>query len=75
MTAWLPDGAEMRKRGIVADLLRAPQGIANRWIESLLMQAWKELSNREYAAADRTLTGINRMLSVIPPEKQALPQE
>jgi len=73
LTAWLPDGAEMRKRGIVADLLRVPQGTANRWIESLLMQAWKELSAREYAAADRTLNGIDVLLSVIPPPLRAAP--
>jgi hypothetical protein len=65
MTAWLPDGAEMRKRGIVADLLRHPQGIKNRLVEALLMQAWKELAAREDAAADRTLNLIDATLNVL----------
>lgn len=67
LTAWLPDGETMRREGIVADLLRHPDGWRNQWIESLLVQADQELRSGEYAEGERTLNRVNRWLELLAP--------
>ena len=67
MTAWQPDGAGMRQKGIVADLLRHPDGWKNRQIESLLMRADEELRLGNYIQAEKMLNWINWLMDVIIP--------
>lgn len=62
LTAWLPDGVQMRQRGIVADLIRRPHGLDNRLFEALLRRAGAELFGGEYAQAERTLKLTNFLL-------------
>ena len=65
LTAWVPDGAEMRTLGVVADYLRHPQGPENRLIEAQLMQAWKELAAHDYPSVTRTLKQVNAALDLV----------
>lgn len=65
LTAWLPDGSVMRQRGIVADLLRHPDGLDNRLLESLLIRAEHELFSGDYSAAERTLKWTNWILGIL----------
>lgn len=67
LTAWLPDGAEMRRRGIVADFVRGPGGVDNRLLEGLLGRAQQELFSGDYQAAARTLKWTNRLLDLVGP--------
>jgi len=67
LTAWLPDGVEMRQRAIVADLLRHPHGWENRYLEAELGQAWTEISAGEYASAGRTLNWLDGLLDFFAP--------
>ena len=62
LTAWLPDANAMRKRNIVADLLRHPTALDNRLVENLLDRAQAELLSGNYAAAETTLKGVNLIL-------------
>ena len=64
--AWLPDGADMRQRNIVADLLRHPEGWQNRLAESLLERAHAEWFSADYAGAERTLQWTNWFLNIFP---------
>jgi len=67
MTAWLPDYVSMRKNGIVADLLRHPDGWKNQQIESLLVRADEELRTGNYVQLEKTLDWINWLLDVTIP--------
>ena len=67
LTAWLPNGTVMRQRGIVADLLRHPQGWQNRSLEGLLGLAWEQISAGQYAAARRTLGMVDLGLKLLAP--------
>ena len=64
LTAWLPDGTQMRQRGITADLLRHPQGLGNRYIEAQLKNAWAELAGGNYTETQITLEWINVILNI-----------
>ncbi|MCS6992602.1 MAG: hypothetical protein N2117_07975 [Anaerolineales bacterium] len=55
LSAWLPDISEMRRRGIVADLLRRPREAVNVQIEALLIQADRALRSGEYVRAESFL--------------------
>lgn len=55
LTAWLPDIPEMRRRGIVADLLRRPREAVNRRIEALLIAADQSLRAGDYARTETLL--------------------
>jgi hypothetical protein len=67
LTAWLPDGSVMRQRGIVADILRHPEGWENRLFESLLIHTQRELFSGDYKSAGSTLTWTNWLLNVVTP--------
>ncbi len=67
LTTWLPDGAAMRQRGIVADLLRHPTGWENRYLETQLVQAWTELAKSDYASAGRRLDWVNSLMDILAP--------
>jgi len=62
LTAWLPDGGEMRERGIVADYLRRPRSAGNQVIESLLVEADEALRAGDYPEARSALERANRQL-------------
>jgi hypothetical protein len=62
LTAWLPNGEEMRSRGIVADLLRHPAEPVNIELESLLIAADENLRAGNYAEVERLLGEVNQAL-------------
>ncbi len=65
LTAWLPDGAVMRQRGIVADFLRHPEKPDNRLLEFLFVQAWQNLAAGNYTATDLLLKVSNGILDLL----------
>jgi hypothetical protein len=67
LTAWLPDGSVMRRRGIVADFLRRPEGWENRIFEPLLISSQKELFSGEYKRTERTLNWTNWLMDIVAP--------
>jgi hypothetical protein len=72
-TAWLLSNEDMRRRGIVADYLRRPEGGENTAVEALLVSAHQNLSAGEYAAAQRYLDAANTTMNVLVEEAGALP--
>jgi hypothetical protein len=65
LTAWLPEGTQMRQRGVVADYLRRPQNAENRLIESLLLKADRQLRAGNYLEAEKDLSAVNNLLDNI----------
>lgn len=65
LTAWLPDGSEMRERGIVADYLRRPEAYENIAVEELLVQADLDLRSKNYPQVEEALMRIARRLDRI----------
>lgn len=65
LTAWLPDGAAMRERGIVADYLRRPSGWQNEVIESLLVDADRSLRAGDFLRAQRRIELVNWLLDLL----------
>ena len=65
LTAWLPDGEEMRQRGIVADYLRRPSTRQNLIIEELLIEADRQLRAGNYLAAEKALGQVQRELDLV----------
>lgn len=64
LTAWLPDGEQMRERGIVADYLRRPTSPENLAIEELLVKVDAQLRRGDYAEAEKTLNQVNHRLDL-----------
>lgn len=62
LTAWFPDGEQMRQLGIVADFTRRPQALSNRFLEGQLIQARQAWFAGDYETANRLLERINRLL-------------
>lgn len=62
LTAWLPEPADLRQRGIVADYLRRPQTPANLALELMLSNAGAALNRGEYQQVQDTLTSIHHVL-------------
>jgi len=75
LTAWLPEGEQMRERGIVADYLRHPQRPENQKIENLLLQADKQLRTGNYLGAKKFLSAANDLLDEIEPGKNTVREE
>jgi len=67
LTAWLPNGSDMRQRGIVADFLRRPMTWENQVIESLLIRAHAQFFEGNYADAETTLKWTNTLMDMIAP--------
>ncbi len=63
MTAWLPDGAQMRERGITADYLRHPDEAENIALEALLVAADGYLKQGKYTRAEKYLLAVEQALS------------
>jgi hypothetical protein len=66
--AWLPEPAQMRQRGIVADFLRRPSAPLNQSLETLLGSADQALLAEEYPLAYQLLNSINQVLDRVPEE-------
>lgn len=62
LTAWLPDGEQMRERKIVADYLRQPAKDENLALEALLLSAYQELLASRYEQAESFLEVIRLVL-------------
>jgi hypothetical protein len=65
LTAWLPDGKQMRTRGIVADFLRHPGAPENVALEELLVAADSSLRGGDYATTDQLLKAVNAALDAL----------
>lgn len=65
MTAWLPDGEQMRQRGIVADYLRHPASMDNLVVETMLVSADAYLREGNYSRAGNYLDAIDLTLALI----------
>ncbi|MGW8250156.1 MAG: hypothetical protein ACWGO1_05905 [Anaerolineales bacterium] len=71
MTAWLPDGQQMRERGIVADYLRHPDSFMNVILEMWLVDADQYLRSGLYAEADEYLSYVEQVLANDLPEARS----
>jgi hypothetical protein len=67
LNAWLPDSAQMRKRRIVADVLRCPLGPENSALETLFVTANAYLGQGRYEQVQRLLEAIDVILNRLPP--------
>jgi hypothetical protein len=65
LTAWLPEGGQMRQRGIVADYLRRPSTPDNRVIEELLVDIDLHIRAGNYLAAEKELKLVEQKLDLI----------
>jgi hypothetical protein len=68
LTAWLPDGEQMRERGIVADYLRRPTTPENLAIEELLVEVDKQLRAGDYVEAEKSLHQAEQKLDLLQEE-------
>jgi hypothetical protein len=62
MTAWLPNGGQMRERGIVADYFRRPLETENLVLETMLAAADENLHAGDYERMEEMLIAINAVL-------------
>lgn len=67
LTAWLPDGAAMREKGIVADFVRNPVGWKNQVMESWLRRSQAALFSGDYELAEISLKRTNQILNLVQP--------
>ena len=65
LTAWLPDAASMREKGIVADYLRRPSQPENLAIEAMLVAADADLRAGDYIQSEELLVAVHMALSGI----------
>ena len=62
LTAWLPDGTEARKRGLLADYIRHPDGPDNITLETMLVAAGQALNAGDYERTGALVDGVNGAL-------------
>jgi hypothetical protein len=62
LTAWLPDGPEARKRGVVADFVRHPDAPENIALETMLAEAGHALAAGEYDRTETLAASVNAVL-------------
>ncbi|HSQ28159.1 MAG TPA: hypothetical protein VLM80_13635 [Anaerolineales bacterium] len=62
LTAWLPDGEQMRERQIVADYLRQPSEDENLALEALLLSANQHLLGARYEQAESYIEIVQMVL-------------
>jgi len=65
LTAWLPEGEQMRQNGIVADYLRRPSTSQNLNIEELLIEIDLQIRAGNYFQAGKALYLVNQKLDLI----------
>ena len=68
LTAWLPDGKQMRERGIVADYLRHPSTPTNIALETLLVSAYDQLRAGNYDQTERLVETVDQALTILAPD-------
>lgn len=66
VTAWLPDGASMREKGIVADFLRSRNGLDEKLVEYLLRTSSRMISEKDYKHAEWIISFVNLLLAFHP---------
>jgi hypothetical protein len=64
--AWLPDGEQLRERGIVADYLRGPTSQENYALETLLGAADADLRKARYSRMEDLLQATSLVLEAYP---------
>ena len=64
-TAWLADASVMRQKNITADYLRRPDGILNKYLENLLVEADVALRSGDYTDTAQRLRALNVMLDIL----------
>jgi hypothetical protein len=76
LTAWLPEGSEMRERELVADYLRRPSARENIILENLIIKAGDHIQMGDFEQAERILSIVNEILDQPTPVEQnlSLPQ-
>jgi len=72
LTAWLPEGSEMRKRNLVADYLRRPSTQANITLEEGIILAGAQIQTGDFNEAQKILSIINQTLDEYIPTDQSL---
>ena len=75
LTAWLPDGSEARKRGLLADFIRHPDGPVNITLETMLVAAGQALNAANYDRASALLDAVNAALDAGSPAANPLAAE
>jgi len=65
LTAWLPDQATARERGIIADFLRHPQTPENIALETMLVAAARGFESGEYDRIESLIAEVNLVLDGI----------
>lgn len=65
LSAWLPDGPQMRQYGITADLTRRSGNIENVTLETLLATADEQIQAGQYALAAETIQAVNAVLTAL----------
>ncbi len=65
LSAWLPDQAQMRERGIVADFMRHPSAPLNLALETMLGAASRDLQAGHLAAVRDLLQAIDAALDAV----------
>ena len=66
LTAWVPDGETMRQKGIIADLVRAPDCLDNRIFEFALLKTNHKIIDGYYKVAEIMLGVTNYLLDLYP---------
>ena len=74
-TAWLPDGPEARKRGLLADFMRHPDGPDNITLETLLVAAGDALNAGNYDRAGALIDSVDNALDAGSPAADPLAAE
>ncbi len=64
LTAWFPDGENMRQNGITADLLRTPDQPDNDFFEFLLRYASNRIAAGDHKQAEIIMEVVNGLLSL-----------
>jgi hypothetical protein len=72
LTAWLPEGSEMRERELVADYLRRPSSTENVVLENLIIKAGNYIQLGDFGQAERILSMVNNILDLHIPVEQNL---
>lgn len=62
---WIPDGPQMVERGISADYARSPDSLENHQVETLLMEASRNLQAGQYARTGRFIAEARKQLTHI----------
>ena len=65
-TAWLPDGATMQEKGIVADYLRSDERLDKSIVENLLRMISRLITDKDYKHADWGIKLVNGILALYP---------